>query len=86
MLVVTLLFAIVHVPQYWGSPATIVLICILSLVLTLIRVQTGNLLPCIIMHTIFNGIQSVVLLIQPENTQVDPGLQEKAAALLRFFT
>ncbi|MBS1794096.1 MAG: CPBP family intramembrane metalloprotease [Acidobacteria bacterium] len=86
ILTTTLLFALVHVPQYWGSPATILLICVLSLVLTMIRAQTGSLLPCIIMHTIFNGIQSLVLLINPDTTQVDTGLQEKVSAILRLFT
>ena len=63
--IVTALFALIHVPQYWGSPGTIILICLLSLVLTLVRVSTGNLLPCIILHTIFNGIQSLFLVLQP---------------------
>ncbi len=62
---VTLLFAVVHVPQYYPSVSTIVLLTILSLILTLIRVRTDNLLPCIILHTIFNAIQSVVLIIEP---------------------
>lgn len=58
---VTFLFALVHLPQYWGSPGTIILVCLLSLMLTLIRVKSDNLLPCIIMHAIFNGLQSLAL-------------------------
>ncbi len=65
VLITTFLFALVHVPQYWGSPGTIFLICLLSLILTLIRVRTGNLLPCIALHTIFNGSQSLLLILQP---------------------
>lgn len=60
--IVTALFAGVHFWQYWGSPGTIILIILLSLILTLIRVRTNNLLPCIILHTIFNGIQSLSLI------------------------
>jgi membrane protease YdiL (CAAX protease family) len=60
--IVTALFAGVHFYQYWGSPGTIILIVLLSLILTLIRVRTNNLLPCIILHTIFNGIQSLSLI------------------------
>jgi len=60
--IVTALFAGVHFWQYWGSPGTIILIVLLSLILTLIRVRTNNLLPCIILHTIFNGIQSLALI------------------------
>jgi membrane protease YdiL (CAAX protease family) len=62
-LLVTLLFALVHVPQYLPSYSTILLLALLSVILTAIRVKTGNLLPCIILHTIFNGIQSVFILL-----------------------
>ncbi len=60
---VTLLFAAVHVPQYYPSYSTILMICLLSLVLTMIRVKSENLLPCIILHTIFNGVQSIALVV-----------------------
>ena len=69
ILFVTLLFTLVHVPQYSlnGRPdmAAIVTLLLLSLTLTLIRARTGNLLPCIVLHTIFNGVQSVLLILQP---------------------
>lgn len=65
---VTILFAAVHVPQYSSNNVpdygTILLLLLLSLVLTLIRVKTKNLLPCIVLHTVFNGIQSVLLISQ----------------------
>src|SRR5262245_18116586 len=63
---VTLLFALVHVPQYWGSVATIAAILSLSFVLTLLRAWTGKLLPCVATHLVFNGIQSAFLLLAPE--------------------
>ncbi len=56
---VTVLFAGVHFIQYWGSTGTLIMICLLSLTLTMIRVKTENLLPCIILHTILNGIQAI---------------------------
>lgn len=62
---VTLLFALVHVPQYWPSTSTILLLTLLSMILTAIRVRTGNLLPCVIFHTIFNGLQSLILILEP---------------------
>lgn len=65
VLFVTFLFALVHVPQYYPSYSTIFLICLLSLVLTLVRVRTNNLLPCIALHTVFNGTQSLMLILQP---------------------
>jgi membrane protease YdiL (CAAX protease family) len=62
---VTLLFAFVHVPQYLPDFVAISMICLLSLILTLVRVWTKNLLPCIILHFVFNGIQSVILILEP---------------------
>jgi len=64
-LLVTLLFALVHVPQYYPSFSTILLLTLLSLTLTAVRVKTGNLLPCVILHTLFNGIQSLLLIVEP---------------------
>lgn len=68
---VTLLFALVHVPQYWPSVSTIFLLTLLSLILTLLRVYSGNLLPSIILHTVFNGLQSLLLIAEPNLTS-DP--------------
>lgn len=80
---VTVLFSAVHVYQYYPSYSTISLIVLLSLVLTLVRVRTKNLLPCVILHTIFNGIQSLLLILQPFLENI--GAQEKAAAFIHFF-
>ncbi|MEP7271335.1 MAG: type II CAAX endopeptidase family protein [Acidobacteriota bacterium] len=65
VIVVTILFALVHAPQYWGSPAAIVAIISLSLVLTLVRAGTGQLLPCVATHFVFNGVQAITLLVSP---------------------
>ncbi len=65
VIIVTTLFAAVHIPQYLPDYATIISICFVSLVITLIRVKTDNLLPCIIFHMFFNGIQSVLMILQP---------------------
>lgn len=62
---VTLLFAIVHVPQYLPDYVAISMICLLSFVLTMVRVWTNNLLPCIALHFVFNAIQSVLLILEP---------------------
>jgi uncharacterized protein len=76
---VTVLFAVVHVPQYWPSYSTMLLLTLLSLMLTGLRAWSGNLLPCVVLHTLFNGIQSLFLIIEPwmkaENT-------EKAASVV----
>lgn len=85
VLIVTLLFALVHVPQYLPSYSTIFLICLLSLILTLIRVRTGSLLPCIILHTIFNGLQSLFLILEPFLPKMENELQKEAASIINFL-
>ncbi|MGE0887617.1 MAG: lysostaphin resistance A-like protein [Blastocatellales bacterium] len=78
--VVAFLFALVHVPQYWGSYAAITTIVSLSLVLTGLRAWTGKLLPCVATHLIYNGVQAIFLLLAPENLP-DSAPQESAAAI-----
>ena len=65
VVLVTLLFAIPHVPQYWPNIAVISSITLLSVALTVLRARTGRLLPCIAVHLVFNGIQSVIIVIEP---------------------
>lgn len=72
VLLVTAIFAAVHVPQYMESLPTIFMLVLLSLILTLIRTKTKNLLPCIILHTIFNGLQSAMLILEPYLPQTVP--------------
>ena len=79
----TLLFAVVHVPQYYPSYSTIFLLFLLSLTLTSIRVKTGNLFPCIVLHTVFNGLQSVLLILEPYLNKVEN--PEPAASLFRLL-
>jgi len=85
VLLVTFLFALVHVPQYYPSYSTIFLICLLSLVLTLIRVRTKNLLPCIALHTVFNGSQSLLLILQPYIEKYMETQQPQPASFFDLF-
>ena len=62
---VLLLFALIHVPQYWPSYGVIITILLLSVVLTLIRARTGQLLPCFVVHFVFNSIQAVLIVLNP---------------------
>lgn len=62
---VTFVFSLIHVPQYLPNYGTIIAITILSLTLTVIRAKTESLLPCVVIHTIFNGITSVLLIAEP---------------------
>ena len=63
---VSLLFALVHVPQYWGSWAAISTILLLSVVLTVLRAATGSILPGVATHLVYNGVQAVVLVLSQD--------------------
>jgi membrane protease YdiL (CAAX protease family) len=65
VIVVTTVFAGLHVLQYWPDAGAIVSISLLSLVLTMIRARTGRLLPCYVIHLVFNGIQSILIITEP---------------------
>lgn len=69
--IVSLIFALVHVLQYKNNLGVIIAVALLSFVLTLTRALTGRLLPCFVIHLVFNGIQSLFLLLQPFFPQHD---------------
>jgi len=81
VLLVSLLFAGVHVLQYSNNIGVIVVITILSFTLTLARAYSGSILPPFIIHLVFNGIQSLFILLtpfiqkSPEITPTTPGFQ-----------
>ena len=59
------LFTLIHVPQYWPNIGVLAAVGFLSIALTVIRAKSGRLLPCVVIHFVFNGIQSVLLLVEP---------------------
>jgi CAAX protease family protein len=61
--VVSLLFAGVHVFQYRNNLAVIAVITLLSITLTVTRAVSGKVLPAFIIHLVFNGIQSVLIVV-----------------------
>jgi membrane protease YdiL (CAAX protease family) len=81
--IVTFLFSLVHVPQYYPSYSTIFLLTLLSLVLTLIRSTTRNLLPCIILHFLFNGLQSAFLIAEPWFRTTAPDITTASVLILK---
>src|SRR5262249_39622181 len=85
VVIVTFLFALVHVPQYWGSVATIAAILSLSFVLTMLRAWTGKLLPCVATHLVFNAIQAGMLLLAPEEALKSQPDQAAFTAVWRIF-
>jgi membrane protease YdiL (CAAX protease family) len=65
VLVVALMFAGPHIPQYWPNAGAILSIALLSVVLTVVRARTGRLLPCFVIHLVFNGVQSLIIVSEP---------------------
>jgi membrane protease YdiL (CAAX protease family) len=62
IIIVSMLFLSVHVPQYNNNPGVLVAVGMLSLALTTVRALTKRLLPCFIIHLVFNGVQVVELI------------------------
>lgn len=50
-----ILFALLHVPQLWGSWAGILLIFVVGYTLSLIRQRSNSLIPSFIVHTSYNA-------------------------------
>lgn len=65
VIVVSLLFAGVHVFQYINNVGVITVITLLSFTLTTVRAYTGSVIPPFIIHLVFNGIQSLILVLAP---------------------
>jgi membrane protease YdiL (CAAX protease family) len=61
---VSALFTFVHVQQYYNNAGVIAAIALLSVSLTLVRATTGRLLPCVVIHFVFNGLQCLGLVYE----------------------
>jgi uncharacterized protein len=86
VIAVTILFASVHVAQYYNNISVIAAIGVLSLTLTLVRAYTKSLLPCFVIHLVFNGLQSLYIILQPYITTPENTPTQKAGiSLLQLF-
>ena len=82
VILVSGLFAVGHVFQYWPNVGVISAIVLLSVALTMVRARTGRLLPCFIIHLIFNGIQSIEILLAPYIPAPNSGGEHKAGFVI----
>lgn len=85
VLVVGTLFTVVHVSQYYNNPAVIAAVGSLGFALTIVRATTGRVLPCFVIHLVFNGIQVFDLVLEyvrrrPEEAVPAAGALVAAAA------
>ena len=74
--IVGTLFTVVHVSQYYNNPAVIAAVGSLGFALTIVRARTGRVLPCFVIHLVFNGIQVFGLVFE----HVRPSTEDGAAA------
>ena len=82
---VAALFALVHVPQYWNNPGLITGLALLSIALTIVRARTGSVLPCFIIHLVFNSISAGLLLHESTSSQMPPGAPPTIDAAASFI-
>jgi membrane protease YdiL (CAAX protease family) len=62
----TLLFAVVHVPQYLGAWGSLTGLLMLSLGLTFIRAKTKSIFPCVWIHTLYNLVGAIAIALSKE--------------------
>jgi membrane protease YdiL (CAAX protease family) len=81
--IVSIMFAGVHVLQYKNNLGVILAITILSVTLTVVRAYTGKLLPSVLIHLVFNGLQSLYLILEPYISK--PEKVQPAPALIELY-
>jgi uncharacterized protein len=81
---VSLFFAAVHFLQYKNNLAVIGVITLVSITLTAVRAYTRRLLPCLVIHLVFNGIQAVIILLYPFLPKPETAPQPTPGELLPF--
>ena len=84
VIIVLGVFTLIHVPQYWPNVGVIAAVGFLSVSLTVIRAYTGRLLPCVVIHFVFNGIQAVVLVVEPHLPKLTQTGEQAVGMLLRL--
>ncbi len=61
--VIAVIFALLHVGQYWGDWLAIFMILLLGLELTLLRAWSGSVLPGVVTHYVYNTLVSVLPIV-----------------------
>ena len=80
VIIVSGLFTFVHVFQYQNNFGVIAAVAMLSVTLTLVRALTRRLLPCVAIHMIFNGLQSILIIFSPYFEK--PDTEQKVSAII----
>jgi membrane protease YdiL (CAAX protease family) len=72
IVIVSVMFAAVHLMQYRNNVGVIAAVTVLSFTLTWVRAHTGSVLPCFVIHIVFNGIQAILIVAQPYLKMLTP--------------
>ncbi len=67
-----ILFAGLHIPEYWGAWDHVVLILIVGLTFSIVRGVTGSLTPSFVLHLAYNGTLMLLLFLQTQHFQRMP--------------
>ena len=86
VILVSLMFWGVHLPQYQQSIATLVAVLMLSFMLTALRAWSGKLLPCVATHLFFNGIQGLLIVFVPDKAALPEPAAQPAMLWLYLFS
>lgn len=85
IVIVSSLFTVVHVAQYYNNPAVIAAVGLLGFTLTAVRAYTGRVLPCVVIHLVFNGVQVLLMTLQFFSPDAGGGAGGEAPGLLQFI-
>ena len=67
-----LLFAGLHIPEYWGAWNNVVMILVVGLTFSIVRGLTGSLTPSFVLHLAYNGTLMLMLFLQTQHFQKMP--------------
>lgn len=62
-----ILFAGLHIPEYWGAWNHVVMILIVGLTFSIVRGLTGSLTPSFVLHLAYNGTLMLLLFLQTQH-------------------
>lgn len=62
-----ILFAGLHIPEYWGAWNNVVMILIVGFTFSVVRGLTGSLTPSFVLHLAYNGTLMLLLFLQTQH-------------------
>ncbi|HEX5411775.1 MAG TPA: type II CAAX endopeptidase family protein [Terriglobia bacterium] len=62
-----ILFAGLHIPEYWGAWTNVLMILIVGFAFSIVRGLTGSVTPSFVLHLAYNGSQMLLLFLQTQH-------------------